>query len=246
MWTSIVQHKDTSKLNQFLLITFADLKKYQYYYWFAFPAFVAKPAWEIADNGWKPAEQQLSPTQVVTLFLLTRTHLIYRSTQLTSIFDALHTETKPYFIVKLTGDAAKVHAIDQADLNDSQSVRVLFTCTDSPTHPSTTDHHRLPGSLRLAREPRLASPQPPRLPPRPIPIPHHLPQRSLLARQRAPYSRQVMEVPFWRRIAPKHPRAHRQTHRARLGTPSDHQQTQRTHGRLGTHDGSGKVIPSFP
>jgi ubiquitin-like modifier-activating enzyme ATG7 len=64
MWTSIVAHKDPSKLARFLLITFADLKKYQYYYWFAFPAFVAKPAWEIADNGWKAAEAQLTATQV--------------------------------------------------------------------------------------------------------------------------------------------------------------------------------------
>lgn len=65
MWTSI-EHKDPSKLNRFLLITFADLKKYQYYYWFAFPAFVAKPAWEIADDGWKFAEEQLSATQVTS------------------------------------------------------------------------------------------------------------------------------------------------------------------------------------
>ncbi|KAN0074509.1 hypothetical protein V8E55_011921 [Tylopilus felleus] len=111
MWTSIAEHKDTSKLNQFLLITFADLKKYQYYYWFAFPAFVAKPAWEIADNGWKPAEEQLS------------------TVQLTSIFNALHADTKPYFIITTTGDAAEVHAIDQADAlltSDSQSIIVGF------------------------------------------------------------------------------------------------------------------------
>ncbi|XP_033097274.1 ubiquitin-like modifier-activating enzyme ATG7 [Anneissia japonica] len=41
MWTDITSGKaieDPSILSQFLLLTYADLKKYQYYYWFAFPA----------------------------------------------------------------------------------------------------------------------------------------------------------------------------------------------------------------
>lgn len=69
MWTNIIERRDASKLSQFLLITFSDLKKYQYYYWFAFPAFVAKPAWEIAANGWKSGEEQLSSAQVIILLL---------------------------------------------------------------------------------------------------------------------------------------------------------------------------------
>jgi ubiquitin-like modifier-activating enzyme ATG7 len=64
MWSNAIDKRDSSKLTQFLLITFSDLKKYQYYYWFAFPAFVAKPAWEISENGWKGVDEQLSTAQV--------------------------------------------------------------------------------------------------------------------------------------------------------------------------------------
>ncbi|KAK4047905.1 Autophagy protein 7 [Microbotryomycetes sp. JL201] len=37
-------------LNPFLLVTFADLKKYRYYYWFAAPALVQKPGWQVLDE----------------------------------------------------------------------------------------------------------------------------------------------------------------------------------------------------
>ncbi|KAJ7823948.1 hypothetical protein B0H14DRAFT_2825185 [Mycena olivaceomarginata] len=60
IWESIIATRDTTALTNFLLITYADLKKYKYYYWFAFPAFVAKPAWEIDEPGWKPASDELT------------------------------------------------------------------------------------------------------------------------------------------------------------------------------------------
>ncbi|CAG8483624.1 5517_t:CDS:10 [Ambispora leptoticha] len=43
--------KNPSLLTRFLLITYADLKKYKYHYWFAFPALLIDPAWVIGDNG---------------------------------------------------------------------------------------------------------------------------------------------------------------------------------------------------
>jgi hypothetical protein len=51
-------------LNRFFLITYADLKKYKYYYWFSFPAFVSKPAWEIGGDGWKAADGELGAEAV--------------------------------------------------------------------------------------------------------------------------------------------------------------------------------------
>ncbi|KAF9907923.1 Autophagy protein 7 [Lobosporangium transversale] len=48
IWEDITSGKavlDPSLLNKFLLLTFADLKKFKFFYWFAFPALVADPAW---------------------------------------------------------------------------------------------------------------------------------------------------------------------------------------------------------
>ncbi|KAF8967023.1 hypothetical protein BDZ97DRAFT_1804814 [Flammula alnicola] len=84
IWDHIIKTRDTTQLNRFLLITFADLKKYKYYYWFAFPAFVSKPAWEIGDEGWKSATEE------------------FDFDKLSSIHSQLRTQSShlPYFLVR--------------------------------------------------------------------------------------------------------------------------------------------------
>ncbi|CAE6484216.1 unnamed protein product [Rhizoctonia solani] len=71
LWTAMHSETaltDLSYLNKFLVLTFADLKKYKFFYWFAFPAFVAKPAWEIDSSGWLSAEEQLGRENLLSLY----------------------------------------------------------------------------------------------------------------------------------------------------------------------------------
>jgi len=74
IWDHIITKRDTSLLNHFLVLTFADLKKYKYYYWFAFPAFVSKPAWEISEDGWKEATTEFSTDSLTSIYTQLRAH----------------------------------------------------------------------------------------------------------------------------------------------------------------------------
>ncbi|KIM80534.1 hypothetical protein PILCRDRAFT_789269 [Piloderma croceum F 1598] len=97
IWDSIITKKDTSLLNKFFLITYADLKKYKYYYWFSFPAFVSKPAWEIGGEGWKDADGELG-VEV-----------------LQSIHRNLQSDSRPFFLVRPAGNSVEIGSIEDHD-----------------------------------------------------------------------------------------------------------------------------------
>ncbi|KAG5636737.1 hypothetical protein H0H81_006995 [Sphagnurus paluster] len=93
IWDHILATRDTKLLSHFLLITFADLKKYKYYYWFSFPAFVSKPAWEITEEGWRNAADEFSVEALSSI-----------QEQLQS-----HPSTLPFFLVR---DDAKISSVE--------------------------------------------------------------------------------------------------------------------------------------
>nr|CAG8504393.1 2187_t:CDS:10 [Entrophospora candida] len=54
IWKDIISGeavKNPYLLTRFLVITYADLKKYKYHYWFGFPALLTEPPWVISNNG---------------------------------------------------------------------------------------------------------------------------------------------------------------------------------------------------
>ncbi|RDX46034.1 E1-like protein-activating [Lentinus brumalis] len=96
IWKSITVDKSTALLNRFLVITYADLKKYKYFYWFAFPAFAAKPAWEI-DGEWLAAENALG------------------AETLSSIQSQLHASPRPFFLVRTVENQTTIAPVEEYD-----------------------------------------------------------------------------------------------------------------------------------
>lgn len=70
IWDDIHSGKveeDSALLLRFLIISFADLKKWSFHYWLAFPALVLDPPATLVDL--KPASQCFSPEQVPYLWI---------------------------------------------------------------------------------------------------------------------------------------------------------------------------------
>ncbi|KAF7316230.1 Autophagy-related protein [Mycena indigotica] len=119
MWEAIVSKRDSTSLNNFLVITFADLKKYKYYYWFAFPAFAAKPAWEIDELGWRLAASELSPES------------------LSSIHSKLHATPLPFFLLRSGLEIAPIDSYSTffANVPPEEQTIGFVDPSASPTNP---------------------------------------------------------------------------------------------------------------
>lgn len=68
IWKGLISGDEDPEifLTTFLALTFADLKKFKFYYWFAYPALVTNPPWEIVEDGqdaWKPISSKLHGAQ---------------------------------------------------------------------------------------------------------------------------------------------------------------------------------------
>ncbi|RDB29505.1 Ubiquitin-like modifier-activating enzyme ATG7 [Hypsizygus marmoreus] len=96
IWDHILKTRNTALLSHFLLITYADLKKYKYYYWFAFPAFVSKPAWEIAEDGWRDATDQFSSEALSSI------HTQFHS----------HPSPLPFFLVRSDSNGTSIAPVE--------------------------------------------------------------------------------------------------------------------------------------
>ncbi|CAG8597959.1 17823_t:CDS:10 [Racocetra persica] len=70
IWQDIISGaavKDPYLLTRFILVTFADLKKYKYYYWFGFPALLTEPPWIIVNNEVKGIDEVWDSTEIKSL-----------------------------------------------------------------------------------------------------------------------------------------------------------------------------------
>ncbi|XP_056293429.1 ubiquitin-like modifier-activating enzyme ATG7 [Pseudoliparis swirei] len=106
--------KDPSILCKFILLTFADLKKYHFYYWFCFPALCFPEGIKITQQ---PAalEQVFSAKQI---------------TALQEAYDVLcikrGTTAEPYFLMKYTADTVQMAPLEDWDtfVTDTKKVTV--------------------------------------------------------------------------------------------------------------------------
>ncbi|KAI8333621.1 hypothetical protein BC941DRAFT_473373 [Chlamydoabsidia padenii] len=115
IWQSI-QSGDSNKLTRFLMLTFADLKKYKFYYWFAFPAIIPTKPWSLKSNH--------------------PIHQVYTTKQITSLAKSYHETNQPgFFIIQSNNDESNLQVLP---LSKSATTLTRSIITLGFTDPSST------------------------------------------------------------------------------------------------------------
>ncbi|THH14862.1 hypothetical protein EW146_g5529, partial [Bondarzewia mesenterica] len=147
VWESIISQRDTSALTHFLVITFSDLKKYKYYYWFAFPALVAKPAWEISSD-WTSTQEAFSEAQLLSIYdqlaANTRAFFLVRPSQSGDGVDIAPVEEYALFFANVPAESKTIAFIDPSPhpSNPGWPLRNLLACLRA-WHPTSTSTVRV-------------------------------------------------------------------------------------------------------
>ncbi|KAK1901324.1 Ubiquitin-like modifier-activating enzyme ATG7 [Dissostichus eleginoides] len=117
--------KDPSILCKFILVTFADLKKYHFYYWFCFPALCFPEGIKIVKQP-SALEQVFSAKQI---------------TALQDAYDSMciqkETTAVPYFLMKYTEDTVQMAALSDWDTFFTDTKKVTVGVYD----PCTLSQH---------------------------------------------------------------------------------------------------------
>lgn len=124
IWEDIFSGKaeeESTVLSRFLLISFADLKKWSFHYWFAFPALVLDPPATLTDLH--PASQWFSPEEVESVSAACNK---WRNSALTA--------DVPFFLVTIASNAhATIRQLRDWQLCQEDGQKVLFGFYD-PCH----------------------------------------------------------------------------------------------------------------
>ncbi|PWA86285.1 hypothetical protein CTI12_AA143800 [Artemisia annua] len=124
IWEDIRSGKaeeDSSVLSRFLVISFADLKKFNFYYWFAFPALTLDPPVTLVDL--RPASKWFTPEEAESVSTCCNE---WRMSSLTA--------DVPFFLVSISSDShATIRHLKDFEACQSEGHKIVFAFYD-PCH----------------------------------------------------------------------------------------------------------------